>query len=79
MEPVIKLSIRDGRCHCGAAGFVVDSGDDKVLGVNRGLVGVIRGDLIMQNHVQQGFMYPDAPVVFNEAKLTKAVHKKAYA
>src|ERR1017187_7175638 len=30
----------------------------------------------MQNHLQQGFMYPDAPVVFNEAKIAKAIHEE---
>jgi hypothetical protein len=30
----------------------------------------------MQNLVQQGFMYPDAPVVFNKAKIAKVIHEE---
>src|ERR1019366_2870514 len=33
--------------------------------------------LIMKNHVHQGFMHADALLVFNEAKIAKAIHEEA--
>ena len=33
----------------------------------------------MQNHIQQRLVYADAPVVFNEAVLTKTIHKETDA
>jgi hypothetical protein len=32
---------------------------------------------IVQNHVEQRFMNPDATVVFNKAELAKAIHEEA--
>jgi len=34
-------------------------------------------ELVVENHIQQRLMHPDAALVFDEAKLAKAVHKKA--
>ena len=36
-------------------------------------------DSIVQNHVEQRFMNPDATVVFNKAELGKAIHEEADA
>jgi hypothetical protein len=33
--------------------------------------------MIVQNHIDQRLMDPDATVVFNKAELTKAIHEKA--
>ena len=37
------------------------------------------GGSVVQNHVEQRFMNPDATVVFNKSKLTKAIHKETNA
>ena len=34
---------------------------------------------VVQNHVEQRFINPDATVVFNKSKLTKAIHKETNA
>jgi hypothetical protein len=36
-------------------------------------------DLVVQNHIEQRFMNPDAAVILNKAELTKAIHEIAYA
>jgi hypothetical protein len=36
-------------------------------------------DSIVQNHIEQRFMNPDATVVFNKAELAKAIHEEADA
>ena len=43
------------------------------------LRGVVIGQLIMQYHIQQGLMHTNATVVFDEAKLAKAIHEEADA
>jgi hypothetical protein len=37
------------------------------------------GRLVVQDYVEQRSFDTDAPVVFDEAELAKAVHEKAYA
>ena len=34
---------------------------------------------VVQNHIEQCFMNPDAAVVFNKSELTKAIHKETNA
>jgi hypothetical protein len=36
-------------------------------------------DSVVQNHIEQRFMNPDATVVFNKAELAKAIHEEADA
>ena len=36
-------------------------------------------DSVVQNHIEQRFMNPDATVVLNKAQLTKAIHKETNA
>jgi hypothetical protein len=52
-------------------------------GSGRGAAGSIGGgakkDSIVQNHIEQRFMNPDATVVFNKAELAKAIHEEADA
>jgi hypothetical protein len=33
-------------------------------------------DSVVQNHIEQGFMNPDATVVFNKPELAKAIHEE---
>ena len=37
------------------------------------------GQLIVQDHIQQGLVYVDAAVVFDKPQPAKAIHKKAHA
>src|ERR1700730_16828053 len=36
-------------------------------------------DLVVQNHIEQRSMYPDATVVFNKPEFAKAIHEEANA
>jgi hypothetical protein len=36
-------------------------------------------DSVVQNHIEQRFMNPDATVVLNKAELAKAIHEEVYA
>jgi hypothetical protein len=49
------------------------------LGKERRTHGVVPGRLVVQDYVEQRPFDTDAPVVFDEAELAKAVHEKAYA
>src|SRR5260370_7009763 len=57
---------------CRSGSFAPDIGPD-------GLDRVIAGHLIMQHHVEQRLMNANAAVVFNEAKVAEAIHKKVHA
>jgi hypothetical protein len=35
--------------------------------------------LIVQNHIEQPLMDPDAVIVFNKAELAKSIHEEAHA
>src|ERR1022692_956453 len=39
--------------------------------------GLLLGEMIVQNHIEQRLMDPDATVVFNKAELAKAIHEEA--
>src|ERR1022692_618539 len=41
--------------------------------------GFLLGEMIVQNHIKQRLMDPDATVVFNKAELAKAIHEEADA
>ena len=36
-------------------------------------------DSVVQNHIEQRFMNPDAAVILNKAELAKAIHEEADA
>jgi len=38
-----------------------------------------RENSVMQDHIEQRFMNPDATVVLNKAELAKAIHEEADA
>ena len=40
---------------------------------------VTLGELIVQNHIEQRLMDPDAAVVFDKAELAKVIHEEADA
>src|ERR1035437_8570783 len=42
---------------------------------NRGLYGAVIGKLIVQNHVEQSLMRPNAAVVINKAELAETIHE----
>ncbi len=37
------------------------------------------GQIVIQEHLEQRLMHPDAALVFNKTKLAKAIHEEAYA
>jgi len=48
-------------------------------GENRRFLGVVLGQLIEQDHVEQRLVYLDAAVVVDEAEFAKAIHEEADA
>jgi hypothetical protein len=43
------------------------------------LRGMAEEDSVVQNHIEQRFMNPDAAVILNKAELAKAIHEEADA